>query len=647
MIKYNEEVKSILKKSELEALNNNDIYVDTSHILLSITSNNNTLTDILIKNNITHDNIKKHIKAGTSDNENILYNKEIIEVIDNIINESEIIIEEITLPLLFKNIIMDKNTKAYNILNKLEININNILNDLNSKQNYSYPLILNELGTNLNYEVKKNEFTQVIGRDKEIERVIEILGRKNKNNPILIGEAGVGKTAIVEELARRINLGIVPISLKNKEIISLNLFNVIAGTKYRGEFEEKLSKIIDELEANPNIILFIDEIHTIMGAGGAEGAIDASNIMKPALSRGKIKVIGATTLSEYKSSIEKDKALERRFQKVLVEEPTYEETKIILHKIKDNYEKYHNVIIPENILDLTISLTNKYITNRKNPDKSIDILDEICSVTKIYNNSKENNLNKQLMILKSKKIESLSKNNLKMASIINEKIKTISNKIENNNQKQIKKVTINTLKKVLESKTNTIIYELETKNNINIMKNKILNNYNNLNEINELLNYIETHFNKNNTKPTSIEIINNNIGLIKDICNTYKINLLNINFNEYEMETSINKILGSPQGYIGYEDNNTTFETIKTYPISIIYIDNFNKANTNVKTIIRNILNTGLLTLSNNETINFSNCIFIISSEQETKCLGFINNSHINKSKYNYCINLSSITTNC
>ena len=648
MIKYNEEVKSILKRSELEALKNKDEYVDSSHLLLSLTSTKNTLSDLLINNNITYETIKKEIKEGTSNKETILYSKEILNILESIIIDEDIIIEEITLPLLFKSILKNKKSKGYKILYKININIDNIINNLNKEQKYTTPLILNELGINLNNKAKNNELDKVIGRDIEIERIIEILERKNKNNPILIGEAGVGKTAIVEELARRITLGDVPNTLKNKVIINLNLFNVIAGTKYRGEFEEKLSKIINELESNPNIILFIDEIHTIMGAGGAEGAIDASNIMKPALARNKIKVIGATTLNEYKSSIEKDKALERRFQKILIKEPNYEETKIILHKIKKNYENYHNVKIPENILDLTIKLSDKYITDRKNPDKSIDILDEICACTKINDNSKLTKLNKQLVTLKSKKIEYLSKNNLKMASIINEKIKECNNELSTfNNKITQNKVTTSTLKKVLESKTNTIIYELEKTKTLDNLKNKIINKYNNLNT-KDLLIYIENHLTKTTTTPTSIEVYNCDINIIKDISSILKINFLHINLNEYESLSSINKILGSPQGYIGYEDKNTTFEIIKTYPISIIYLDNYESCSLNIKTLIKNILKTGILNLSNNDTINFSNTIFIIPSKQKNNnSLGFINNNKIIKSDYTYTLDLYNTLTTC
>ena len=223
---------------------------------------------------------------------------------------------------------------------------------------------------------------------KELQRIIEILLRRIKNNPILIGEAGVGKTAIVEELSRMIVKGEVPENLQGKRVLSLNMANIVAGTKYRGEFEEKVRKILDEIENDPDIILFIDEIHTIVGAGGAEGAIDASNIFKPALSRGKIKCIGATTIDEYRKFIEKDGALDRRFQKVLIKEPDEKTTKEIIYKLKPIYESYHSVKIPDEVLENIVKFSSRYFGDRRFPDKAIDLLDEACARVIVNKNHK-------------------------------------------------------------------------------------------------------------------------------------------------------------------------------------------------------------------------------------------------------------------
>ena len=258
----------------------------------------------------------------------------------------------------------------------------------------SKKLLVDELGYDLNKKAKEGCFDPVVGRNKEIQRLLEILCRRTKNNPILIGDAGVGKTAIIEELSRLIVNGDVPLSLRNKRIVSLDMATLVAGTKYRGEFEERMRKLLKEIEDNDDIILFIDEIHTLVGAGGAEGAIDASNIFKPALSRGKIRVIGATTTEEYKKFIENDKALERRFQKIVVKAPSREVLKHILMCVKENYEKFHNVIVEENIIDLIVNLSNKYIYDRNEPDRSIDVLDEVCS----YVSLKESD-NLQLVIM--------------------------------------------------------------------------------------------------------------------------------------------------------------------------------------------------------------------------------------------------------
>ena len=379
MNNYTEEVKQILKRSELIGIKENNEYVTTKHIVLAIkemkTSIDNILNKYIQKNETNEENYK------IEKNSYILYSKELLKTIEEIIYQTNELSDIISLPILLNTLLTNKDTEAYKYLKKTKVDINSLKKEVETIGLIKENILLNSIGTNLN-EISSS-LDPVIGRDKEILEIIEILKRKNKNNPLLIGEAGVGKTAVVEELARRIKNKQVPTFLENKTIYSINLGTLIAGTKYRGEFEEKLNTLINEIEASEEIILFIDEIHGIVGAGGAEGAIDASNILKPALARGKLKLIGSTTTLEYKTSIEKDKALDRRFQKVLINEPTYEETKTILTKLKPHYEKYHNVEIPNKILDLTITLTNKYIKNRKNPDKSIDILDEICAKTSL------------------------------------------------------------------------------------------------------------------------------------------------------------------------------------------------------------------------------------------------------------------------
>ena len=293
-------------------------------------------------------------------------------------------------------------------------------------------LLIEDYGYNMNEKALNNELDPVIGREEELSRIIEILCRRTKNNPLLIGEAGVGKTAIVEELSKRITDEMVPTVLINKRIISISMASLIAGTKYRGEFEERINKMLSEIEESKDIILFIDEIHTLVGAGGAEGAIDASNILKPFLARGKIRLIGATTTEEYKKYLEDDRALARRFQTVVIEEPKTEATFEILKKIAPIYENYHGVTIKDDVLKTIVELSNKYIYNRKQPDKAIDILDEACAKVSLKKDKRAQELEKlrvKLKALTKSKNKAVIEQNFSLTAQIKEEEKTYETKI--------------------------------------------------------------------------------------------------------------------------------------------------------------------------------------------------------------------------
>lgn len=629
MNNYTEEVKQILKRSELIGIKENNEYVTTKHIILAIkemkTSIDNILNKYIQKNETNEENYK------IERNSYILYSKEMLKIIEEIIYQNNEISNIISLPILLNTLLTNKDTEAYKYLKKTKVDINSLKKEVEIIGLIKENILLNSIGTNLN-EISSS-LDPVIGRDKEILEIIEILKRKNKNNPLLIGEAGVGKTAVVEELARRIKNKQVPTFLENKTIYSINLGTLIAGTKYRGEFEEKLNTIINEIEASEDVILFIDEIHGIVGAGGAEGAIDASNILKPALARGKLKLIGSTTTLEYKTSIEKDKALDRRFQKILIKEPTYEETKTILTKLKPHYEKYHKVEIPNKILDLTIKLTNKYIKNRKNPDKSIDILDEICAKTSlIKKETKIDKINKKIEKLTNKKNNLILKNNFKEACILKEEINNLISTLKIvNNKKQKKIVTRDILKSVLENKTNSVVYELS-----NISYIQDLNKYLKDNIINEdknidiITNKTKKFLLNNNNLPTEITIKGptgtGKTLTIKKLSKYLNLNLITLNMKEYSSSLSINKIVGSPKGYVGYEEKNTIFEPLKLTSLSIILLENYNYANTNIKNLFNEIIKTGELKLNNNEIINLNNTL-IIKEETlaSTSSIGFIN----------------------
>lgn len=372
MIKYDKELIKILKLSEIEALNLSHQYVSTEHVILAILKEKNSLSsyfkDIeynkykkIIEENIPKDNINQIITYTP------LLKKILISSIENkLISFKSFIIK----------LLQDENSLANTFLLMIGHDNIKISNSISHNIELKY---INNISKNTNDE-------KIFGREKELNDLIEVLCRKNKSNAILIGEAGVGKTAIVEALAQKIKSDDVPLELKNKEIISVNMASLVSGTRYRGEFEEKLENLIKEFENNDNYILFIDEIHTLLGAGASEGSIDAANIFKPYLARNSIKCIGATTINEYNNSIKNDKALNRRFQIILINEPDTNETKKILLSTKKYYEKYHNVKINDKLIDEIIKLSKEYIPDKKEPDRSLDILDKACTKLKLSNN---------------------------------------------------------------------------------------------------------------------------------------------------------------------------------------------------------------------------------------------------------------------
>lgn len=415
MIEYDENLIKALKQSEKEAIKLKHNFIGTEHLIIGVLSINNEISNILKKEINKKEYIKeinKYIKKDskiTIPSYTPLLKKIILESVKD---------NKITLKNVLLNIIKNNDGIAITILNNQNIDINKIYKKLLNEINLKY-------GINLNNKVK-NQTYNITGREKELNELIEALCKKDKSNAILIGEAGVGKTAIVEALAKKINNNDVPEYLKNKQIIELTMSSIVSGTRYRGEFEEKIEKIISEFESNEDLILFIDEIHTMVGAGGAEGAIDASNILKPYLARNKIKCIGATTINEYSKTISKDKALNRRFQIIKVNEPTKEETLNILKNTKKYYEKYHNVKINNKDLKFIIEITDKDKT-KKNPDKSLELLDLLCTKTKINDTTIKKETNKLL----TTKIELLKNKKFKEAKSIDKKINNLKiNKIK-------------------------------------------------------------------------------------------------------------------------------------------------------------------------------------------------------------------------
>lgn len=413
MNKYNETLIKILKNSEKEAKDLNHQYIGTEHFILSTLKINNPIKDILNNLNITYEKYLNEINKiiiNTKQNNLISYMPLFKRILMSLSHKKEITEKDV-----FIEILEYGEGIGLSILNNLNIDLNKLYNELlNNKQE--------EYGNNLNEIVNNKQYEPIIGRDKEINEIIEILLRKNKNNPLLIGNPGIGKTALVEALAYKISKKEVPKELQNKKIISVNISKLISGTRYRGEFEEKFHKMIEHFEQNSKLIIFFDEIHTIVGAGGAEGAIDAANILKPYIARNKLKIIGATTTKEYYKSIYNDGALNRRFQTIMIKEPTEKETINILLNTKKYYEKFHNVHITNKQLELIVSLSTKYIKDRYNPDKSLDMLDKICSKIKLKNIIDEDQI--KIDKLKIQKINYIKNNEFNKA-------KQISNIINN------------------------------------------------------------------------------------------------------------------------------------------------------------------------------------------------------------------------
>lgn len=424
MINNNEELVRVLKQSEKEALLLKNEFVGTEHLILGILNSKNALKDDLVNNGLTYQSCRKEINnlSTASIKTNItIYTPLLKRLIMNIPNNTKTPLKD-----LFIMFLEEGEGIGYSILNSLNINVKKLYSTILQKEkNINYGLYLNET------QIQNN----LIGRENEINQIIEILLRKNKTNPLLIGEAGTGKTAIVEELAHRINNKKVPKELQNKKILSINISSLVSGTKYRGEFEEKLNNLIYDIEKDKNTILFIDEIHTIVGAGGAEGAIDAANILKPYLARNNISCIGATTINEYTKFIRNDKALNRRFSPILIKEPTYNQTLNILENTKKYYEKFHNVKISKQQIKMIVDMSNKYIKNRSEPDRSLEILDTICTKTKLINNT--NNKDDLIKKLNNTKILYLKNKEFDKAIKVNSNIKKLLNrnsiyKVDNN-----------------------------------------------------------------------------------------------------------------------------------------------------------------------------------------------------------------------
>ncbi len=620
------QVSNIFKKAEEERYELHHPYVGTEHLLLALLSTDNEVKEYLKEFNLTYELFRKElimvVGNATKSSELNLYTPLLKRVINNAIENAKENNNGIVTPKhLLSSILEEGEGIAIRLIISMGIDIDDVYDNLNKSNKSSKKLEILETGTLLNDTIDLEE--NVIGRDKEIEAIIETLLRKKKNNPILIGDAGVGKTAIVEELTRRIIRKEVPDSLFDAKIVALEMGSLVSGTKYRGEFEEKLTKIIKELEKEKNIILFIDEIHSMVSAGGAEGAITAGDIFKPALARGKIKCIGATTREEYQTYFT-DKALMRRFEVINVTEPNKMETKNILMKVKSEYEHHHHVSISEKEIDKILEYADIFLKNKKNPDKCIDFLDSVCSKVKTQsNNSSEiKKLYQRLEYLKKAKTTSIQNNDYEEAlNIYNEEVE-INKKIKNITLYKEQKVSEQDIIKVLENKTNMIFTE-EKMNFLNIIKEDVNKDLFNVDSyITEINNLIKDNL-KNKKGFLKVYLTGGaNLGkstIVKKIAyNIPNTNFIRIDLKEYKTPYDISKLIGTSKGYIGYNDEHL-LSSLKNNNFSIILFDNYSIGHSSIKDLIKEILKEGYITDNKGDKIYFNHTFIFITDDINNK----------------------------
>ena len=655
-------------------------YIGTEHVLLALAEDETSCASILLKKNkVTVDALRKCVKEysgiGTKSQ---LTSKDTTPKCRKLLESAYKIAKKYsservgTEHLLFA-ILDEKDCVASKILTKTEADFvtlkDNVITFLRSSDKgiiFAEPTTeasvpnLTKYGKNISLMAEKGELDPVIGRDRETERVIRILSRRSKNNPCLIGEAGVGKTAIIEGLAIRISEGRVPFGLQGKIIFSLDLTSMVAGAKYRGDFEERIKNIMIEASKNKSVILFIDEIHSIVGAGSAEGAIDAANIMKPELARGDIQLIGATTLAEYRKYIEKDSALERRFQPVLVNEPTVEGTIKILYGLKERYESHHNILIDHSAIDSAARLSQRYIQDRFLPDKAIDVLDEACAMANVVANldtDKSRIIREKIRQINEDKKNAIVSQDFELAINLKELEKLYNAEL---NEEIALKGKANDKATVTDKQVRMVIEEIS---GVNLCSEKDEGKIENTKINDKLLKAVvgqDVAVNSlscavirslaginSPTRPRGIFLFLGESGvgktklaeaLSKELFQSDD-SLIRLDMSEYAESYSISKLIGSAPGYVGYDDTSSVLERIRKHPYSVILLDEIEKAHQDVLSLFLQIFDTGILTDALGRKINFRNSYIIMTSNlgihknSSSKNVGFMQSSDNNDAR--------------
>ncbi len=618
--KFTEKAENVLNRAISNAEEFGHTYIGTEHLLLALSSEEGTYAAVLlVKHRLNADLLRKIITEYSGRGERTsLSSRDTTPRCRKIIEDAYKIAEKygsdkIGTEHLLYSILEEKDSVAGRMITKADVNQSLLKEDLIgyirlSQREFIKVLEfadsnipnLTKYGINMTKLANKGEYDPVIGRDKETERIIRILSRKRKNNPCLIGDAGVGKTAIIEGLAERIATGKVPLSMVGKIIISIDLSAMVAGAKYRGDFEERIKNILDEATKNKSVILFIDEIHTIVGAGSAEGAIDASNIMKPELARGNIQLIGATTLAEYRKFIEKDSALERRFQPVYIEEPRREEAIDILMGIKQKYEEHHKIKIDDSAIYSSVDLSCRYLPDRHLPDKAIDLLDEACAMATSAN-SKSDLLQNTDVISEQNGVSAYSVSQKTIIDVVSE---IIGHSITETTDKE---------RDLFTSLNYTIIGQKDAMLKLSQVVKRSRSDLHDESKPKGIFLFVgESGIGKTETAyALANELFGSREALIR------------FDMSEYSESYSTSKLIGSAPGYVGYEETNSPLDKIRYQPYSVILFDEIEKAHPNVHALLLQIFDNGILTDSKGRKINFRNSYIVMTSNVCSESVGF------------------------